>query len=97
MSGGSTNSDVTFIGDGNAFSLDYKLPMNRWTEVVLAGMGDQTFLQVDGGTMMEFTTRIGVAGSGYVWERMAFPASLARIGQGFDGMMRNITLKSTWF
>ena len=94
MSGNGTTRDVTFIGDGNAFSLNHTLPANEWTDVVLAGLGDRTFLQVDRGPMMEFTTKIGVAGSGYVWERMALPAPLARIGQGFDGMMRNITLKS---
>ena len=90
--GNGSITNVTFIGDGHAYSLNYTLPTHQWSQVSVLGLGNQTFLQVDDGLQMEFTTKIGVAGSSFVWARMAFPAPLAEIGQGFKGMMNNIVL-----
>jgi len=44
---------------------------------------------------MEFLTRLGIWGLRFVWAPMAFEAPLARIGEGFVGEMRNITLRGS--
>ncbi|KAI0445774.1 beta-hexosaminidase [Xylaria telfairii] len=100
--GNGSTTNVTFITAGNAFPLNYTLPLNAWTDVTVSGRGGSTFLtaSTEGSpaTTMEFLTKIetrGVESAGGVlvtWQPMAFEAPLKEIGRGFTGMMRNITL-----
>ncbi|EJD48036.1 glycoside hydrolase [Auricularia subglabra TFB-10046 SS5] len=88
--GGVTN--VTLFAGGNAFALNYSLPLNEWTDVKLLGLGNQTFLEVGGTERMEFITKMGVLGNSFVWSRIAVEAPLARIGEGFKGQIKNVVL-----
>lgn len=92
MPGNGSITNVTFVGDGKGFSLNHSLPINTWSQVSLLGQGNQTFLAVDGTDAMEFTTKIG---DGVRLARMAFPAPLAKIGEGSKGKMRDIKLEGT--
>ena len=81
------------VSAGNAFALNYSLPLGEWSDVKLMGRGNRTFLAVDGKSEMEFTTKIGVNGAAFVRREMAIVAPLRTIGGGgFKGMMRNVTL-----
>ncbi|RDW89783.1 beta-hexosaminidase [Coleophoma cylindrospora] len=93
--GNGTISNVTFIAGGNAYSLNYSLPVGQWSDVSVIGRDTATYFLVENnGTqnMMEFTTKIGVNGEYFVWAVMAIEAPLTTIGAGFRGLMKNITL-----
>lgn len=86
---------MTLITAGNAYSLNYSLPVNTWTDVSLVGKGNATFLTVgrgNGTSMMEFLTKLGVNGDEFVWGPMAILAPLAKIGGDFEGEMRDVVL-----
>ncbi|KAJ6444040.1 beta-hexosaminidase [Purpureocillium lavendulum] len=87
--------NVTMVSGGEHYALNYSLPVGSWTSVSLIGKGNQTFLSVSGDKpqKMEFLTRLGIWGQRFVWAPMAFEAPLARIGEGFIGEMRDITLR----
>ncbi|UNI24258.1 Beta-N-acetylhexosaminidase [Purpureocillium takamizusanense] len=90
--------NVTMVSGGEHYALNYSLPVDTWTSVSLVGKGNRTFLSVLSGRepqKMEFLTRLGIWGQRFVWAPMAFEAPLARIGEGFVGEMRNITLRSS--
>ncbi|KAK5111916.1 hypothetical protein LTR62_004648 [Meristemomyces frigidus] len=92
-SGNGSSTQIMLFSAGNAFALNYSLPLNTWTQASLVGRGNQTFFAVDGGEEMEFTTTIGVNGAFFVWTTMAITAPLRTIGGGgFRGKMKNITL-----
>ncbi|KAJ5692321.1 hypothetical protein N7462_001744 [Penicillium macrosclerotiorum] len=97
--GNGTISNATLISGGNPYSLNYTLPLNTWTDVRLVGKGNITRLSVSSGprgaSTMEFTTRIGVNGEYFVWAPIAIEAPLARIGEGFTGLMQEIVLTGT--
>ncbi|GJN81316.1 hypothetical protein PLIIFM63780_004849 [Purpureocillium lilacinum] len=89
--------NVTMVSGGEHYALNYSLPVGAWTSVSLIGKGNQTFLSVSDREpqKMEFLTRLGIWGLRFVWAPMAFEAPLARIGEGFVGEMRNITLRGS--
>ena len=97
--GNGTISNATLISGGNPYSLNYTLPLNVWTDVSLIGHGNTTLLTVSAsGTKsqtMEFLTKIGVNGESFVWAPIAIEAPLARIGEGFTGLMKDIMLKGS--
>lgn len=99
VNGNGSISSATLISGGNAYSLNYTLPLQQWTEVSLVGKGNTTSLTVSGPNSspqtMEFLTKIGVNGEYFVWAPIAVEAPLARIGEGFTGMMQNIVLKGS--
>ncbi|KAK4555226.1 hypothetical protein LTR86_007522 [Recurvomyces mirabilis] len=91
--GNGTSTQVMMISAGNAFALNYTLPLNTWSQASLIGRGNQTFFSVDGGNEMEFTTKLGVNGEFFVWANMAITAPLQTIGGGgFEGKMRDVLL-----
>lgn len=97
-SGNGTISNVTFISGGNAYSLNYTLPVGVWTDVSVAGIGNATFFTVgESGseTTMEFITKLGVNGAYFVWAPIAIEAPLTTIGNGFVGQIKNITLSGS--
>ncbi|PYH78746.1 putative beta-hexosaminidase, partial [Aspergillus uvarum CBS 121591] len=96
LNGNGSISNLTLVSGGNAYSLNYSLPVDVWTEVSLVGKGNRTFLRVSEANgqaaSMEFLTRLGVDGDSLVWAPIAIEAPLARVGEGFTGLMRNISL-----
>ncbi|CAG8952142.1 hypothetical protein HYFRA_00000880, partial [Hymenoscyphus fraxineus] len=93
---GGTIGNVTMISGGNPYTLNYTLPINVWTDLSLVGAGNQTFLYVKEGesstVVHEFITREGYMGENTYWYPIAFEAPLAKIGEGFEGQMKCITL-----
>ncbi|EEU33420.1 uncharacterized protein NECHADRAFT_56740 [Fusarium vanettenii 77-13-4] len=99
-----TTTNVTLLSGNQAYSLNYTLPVDTWTHVVLSGLGESTFLTVsgeDGEMTMEFLTKLqpnGVPGSNGVmtiWRPIAIEAPLKRIGGGFTGKMKDISLRGS--
>lgn len=95
LNGNGTSPNITMVAAGNAFALNYSLPVNEWTHAKLIGRGNQTFFAVNDKPEMEFLTKIGWNGVQFVWSEMAFEAPLETIGEGFKGQIKNIELKST--
>lgn len=94
--GNGTIGNVTMISSDQAYPLNYTLPLNVWTNLSLVGAGSNTYLYVRRGgnstSVMEFITRLGSNGQNTYWEPIAFEAPLARIGEGFEGQIKHITL-----
>jgi hexosaminidase len=81
------------VSAGNAFALNYSLPIGHWIDASLIGRGNQTFFSVDGGDEMEFKTHIGVNGEEMVWTTMSIVAPLQTIGGStWEGKMRTFKL-----
>ncbi|GAB1208293.1 hypothetical protein APSETT445_007037 [Aspergillus pseudonomiae] len=99
LSGNGSISNITLISGGNPYSLNYSLPLDTWTQVHLVGRGNQTLLSVSdsgaGSTTMEFLARLGINGESQVWAPIAIEAPLARIGEGFNGMMKEVVLRGS--
>lgn len=98
VSGNGTTNNVTMITGGNAYELDYSLPLDNWTDVSLVGKGMQTCLRVSSKDesepkTMEFQTLMGIMGTQMVSAQIGIEAPLATIGKGFVGMMKNIELR----
>ncbi|KAL4879549.1 beta-hexosaminidase [Aspergillus karnatakaensis] len=107
VSGTTSENAVTMISGLHPYSLNYTLPVNRWTRVELIGKGESTYLKVStlsrtgectARQAFEFLTRIDThsvaAGGNFtsVWMPMAFEAPLARFGGGFTGYIRHISV-----
>lgn len=92
-SGNGTSTKLMLISAGNAFALNYSLPVGEWVDASLIGKGNQTFLSVNNGTAMEFQTIVGVNGERFVWTTMAIVAPLCTIGGGsWEGQMKSVKL-----
>lgn len=101
-SGYGNSSNITIVSGNQPYSLNYSLPIGKWTHVVLSGRDKRTFLSVTESDStqrtMEFLAKVepkGVPGSNgvmFVWMPIAVEAPLKRIGHGFSGLMKNITL-----
>ncbi|RFU29499.1 hypothetical protein B7463_g6828, partial [Scytalidium lignicola] len=95
LHGDGSISNITLVSGGNTYSLNYSLPINKWTSISLIGRDNRTFLSV-GSEEMEFNTRLGINGASFVWAPIAVEAPLAKIGGGgFVGQMKDIILKGT--
>jgi hexosaminidase len=88
------------VTDGNAYILNYTLPLNTWTDVSLIGIGNATYLSVapsssSGEVVHEFTATIGDYSNSFIWNNpMAIEAPVAIIGgDSFEGQMKNVTLQ----
>lgn len=96
LSGNGTITNITLLTGGNPYILNYSLPINTWTDVSLIGRGNATFLTVQnaGGVpnTMEFLTKLGINGEGFAWGPMGIEAPLSKIGEGFNGWMKDIVL-----
>ncbi|KAF2089742.1 glycoside hydrolase family 20 protein [Saccharata proteae CBS 121410] len=99
MAGNGSVSNVMMNAEGNAYLLNYTLPVGRWTDAKVVGDGNRTFFEVGDAVeegeveRMEFTTTIGTLGNAFVWAEMGFEAPVERVGEGFRGMMRDVVLK----
>lgn len=99
--GNGSISNITLITSGNAYSLNYTLPVGVWSDVSLIGRGSRTFLSVESVSTginttatgeVEFTALLGVNGESFVWDRpMAILAPVERIG-GVAGELKAVKL-----
>lgn len=90
-SGNGSAGAVMLISGGNAFALNYSLPVGRWVEASLIGRGNRTLFSVDGGEEMEFLTKVGVNGERFAWANMDVVAPLATVGGGtWEGAVRRL-------
>ena len=95
-SGNGSSDALMLISAGNAFALNYSLPVGRWVDGRLIGRGNQTFFSADGGEEMEFLTKVGVNGERFAWAYMNVVAPLARIGGGdWVGAVKSVELKGS--
>ena len=91
-SGNGTSDRLMLISAGNAFPLNYSLPVGQWVDASLIGRGNRTFFAVDGSNKMEFTAKIGINGEYFEWISMDIVAPLQTLGEGWQGQMKGITL-----
>lgn len=82
------------VSAGNAFALNYSLPVGEWVEAKLMGRGNRTFFAVAGmEDEMEFRTVVGVNGERFAWSEMAIVAPLNVIGGGgWEGLLKRMKL-----
>ena len=99
LAGNGSISNVMFVTGGNAYILNYTLPVNTWTDVSVIGINNATYLSVtpSGGkdeAVHEFTTTIGDYSNSFIWNNpMAIEAPIATIGgDSFEGQMKNVKL-----
>ncbi|KAM0086132.1 hypothetical protein ACKRZS_001588 [Fusarium odoratissimum] len=99
-----TNPNVTLLSGNNDYSLNYSLPTKVWTHVQLSGRGGSTLLTVfekKVNRTMEFLVEVkpnrvsGSNGVMSIWRPIAIEAPLRRIGKGFIGRMRDISLRGS--
>jgi hexosaminidase len=100
LSGNGTMPNVTFVTGGNAYVLNYTLPMNVWSDVKVIGLSNATYFSVtEQGKkeeVHEFTATIGTVSSAYVWNNpMGLEAPLQTIGGGnFEGYISQVELQN---
>jgi hexosaminidase len=93
LHGNGTVDSVMLVAAGNAYSLNYSLPVGEWTKASLIGKGTQTFFSVDNGTKWEFTTVLGVNGEYFIWAPIAIEAPIEQIGGDmFEGEIASLQL-----
>lgn len=99
LSGNDSLPNVTFVTGGNAYVLNYTLPVNVWNAVKVIGLNNATYFSVtEQGKkeeVHEFTATIGTVSSAYVWNNpMGIEVPLQTIGGGgFEGYLRNVELR----
>lgn len=81
-SGNGSSDAVMLITAGNAFPLNYSLPVGQWVDASLVGRGNKTLFSVNGGEEMEFLAKIGINGESFAWANMDVVAPLQTIGGG---------------
>lgn len=91
--GNGTSNAVMLVSGGEAYALNYSLPVGQWVDASLIGRGNRTFFSTNNGTEMEFTTKMGINGASFVWAEMAIVAPLQTIGGGsWEGEMKSVQL-----
>ena len=89
----SSESSLDLVSGGNAFALNYSLPVGTWTQAKLIRNGNRTFFTADDSPKMEFLTRVGVNGERFEWASMAINAPIHSIGGGtWEGDIGEVTL-----
>jgi len=99
LTGNGSISNVMLVTGGNAYVLNYTLPLHVWTHINLIGIGNATYLSVTPSTtseetVHEFTATIGDYSNSFIWNNpMAIEAPVAVIGgDNFQGEMKKVTL-----
>lgn len=99
LAGNGSITNVMMVTAGNAFILNYTLPVNVWSSVSLIGINNATYFVVkeNNGTerVHEFTTTIGDYSNSFIWNNpMSIEAPIAALGgDSFEGQMKSIVLK----
>lgn len=99
LAGNGSITNVMMVTGGNAFILNYTLPVNIWTDVKLVGINNATYFVVKESSrteqIHEFTTTIGDYSNSFIWNNpMSIEAPIATIGgDEFEGVMKSVILK----
>lgn len=92
-SGNDSSTALMLVSAGNAFALNYSLPVGEWVDAKLIARGNRTFFDNGNGTEQEFITKVGVNGESFAWSRIAVVAPLATIGGGsWEGRIKGAKL-----
>jgi hexosaminidase len=98
LNGNGTSRYLMLVSGNIAYPVNLTLPLHEWTEVVLQGIGPQTFIstQSAGGKkdIKEVTIEMGIWGGGLLQGPMAIEAPIQRIGEHFIGQMKDIILRN---
>ena len=96
LNGNGTSPYLMLMSGNIAYPVNLTLPLNKWVDVVVQGIGPQTFISIaaEGGTQQreEVTINMGIWGGGMQEGPMAIEAPVQRIGEGFVGIMKDILL-----
>lgn len=99
LTGNGSIRNVMLVTGGNAYVLNYTLPLHVWTHIDLIGIGNVTYLSVTPSStseemVHEFTATIGDYSNSFIWNNpMAIEAPVAVIGgDNFQGEMKKVTL-----
>ncbi|OBT49922.1 hypothetical protein VE04_09895 [Pseudogymnoascus sp. 24MN13] len=98
LSGNGSLPNIMFVTGGNAYILNYTLPINVWSSVKVIGLNKATYLSVteEGGkeAVHEFMATIGTESRAFVWGNpMGIEGPLKTIGGGkFEGYVSDVKL-----
>jgi hexosaminidase len=98
LNGNGTSPNLMFVSGNIAYPVNLTLPLGKWVDVTLEGAGAQTFISVtDEGAKQteEVTINMGIWGGGMQVGPMAIEAPVNRIGEGFVGNFKYISLIGT--
>ena len=92
-SGNGTSDKVMIVSAGNAFALNYSLPVGDWVDAALIARGNQTFFRVSGKKEHEFLAIVGVNGERFAWAPLSVVAPIQTIGGGeWEGDLEDVKL-----
>ncbi|EME82708.1 glycoside hydrolase family 20 protein [Pseudocercospora fijiensis CIRAD86] len=93
-SGNGTSDKVMIVSAGNAFALNYSLPVGDWVDAALVARGNRTFFRVDGGKQEhEFLAIVGVNGERFAWAPLSVVAPIQTFGGGeWEGELKDVML-----
>ena len=99
LAGNGSLSNVMLVTNGNAYVVNYTLPLNTWTDIRLVGINNATYLSAtpadsNDESVYEFTATLGIYDNSFVWGNpMAIEAPIAEFGgDTFEGQMKNVEL-----
>jgi hexosaminidase len=98
LNGNGTSPYLMLVSGNIAYPVNLTLPVNQWTDVEVQGIGPQTFISVttpkSSKQTQEVTILMGIWGGGMLLGPMAIEAPIQKIGDGFVGQIKAISLKS---
>jgi hexosaminidase len=98
LNGNGTSPYLMLVSGNIAYPVNITLPVNKWADVTVEGIGPQTFISIaaEGAPKQtqEVTINMGIWGGGMQEGPMAIEAPIQIIGEGFIGNMKAISLTS---
>ncbi|KXS96506.1 hypothetical protein AC578_6311 [Pseudocercospora eumusae] len=92
-SGNGTSEKVMMVSAGNAFALNYSLPVGEWVDAALVARGNQTFFRVGPQKEQEFLAIVGVNGERFAWAPISVVAPIQTMGGGeWEGDVKDVEL-----
>ena len=99
LNGNGTSPLLMLVSGNIAYPVNMTLPLKKWADVTVEGIGPQTFISIAIGETQkqteEVTINMGIWGGGMQQGSMAIEAPIQRIGEGFVGQMKDILLVGT--
>jgi hexosaminidase len=92
-SGNGTSTQLMLYSAGNAWALNYSLPVDSWVDGALIARGNRTYFQVGDADAMEFLAHVGVNGERHEWAPLQVVAPLSLIGGGgWEAQIKDVKL-----
>lgn len=96
LNGNGTSPLLMLVSGNIAYPVNMVLPFEQWADVTIQGIGPQTFISVtvekSPKQTEEVTINMGIWGGGMQEGSMAIEAPIQKIGEGFVGQMKDISL-----